>query len=346
MGEHPPIDRSGLWQRTGRNVLEGFRNMYQPCVLEEPGQAYRFKMWFFGWSLVDTNSHLGISGCDMIFHARSRDLDHWEVWCGDGRWDATGRDVASWRPVLAPEGVFYDAWHDGDPSVVRKGGRYYMAYSATSNPFSAPAPGYPADMVQCIRGAVSDDGIHWRRVPWPLLIAPGDEVAATPNPQRIGDYHRPCLRWERDRWRLWFDYWAPGKGTGMGHAGNAGDFETPGGFTITHPLDQPLIQNWPNPDVVKAEGWYYSFADPVIYPGHTGWAARQIAEARSQDGIVWEVLGYVQPDPDTPACHVPQACVLTMDGREWLYVFYSCQIGGEPYDWRYNRIRYMRRALE
>lgn len=29
----------------------------------------------------------------------------------------------------------------------------------------------------------------------------------------------------------------------------------------------------------------------------------------------------------------------------WLVVFYACQIGGDPYDYRYNRIRYMKRPL-
>lgn len=346
MDKTKPLDRSNLWERTGRNLLSGFRNMYQPCVVEESDSLYRYKMWFFGWSATDTNAHLSIPGCDMIFHARSKDLERWEVWCGDGQWDATGLEIAKWRPILAPEGKFYDAWHDGDPSVVRKDRRYYMAYSATSKPFSKSVAGYPSDMVQCVMGAVSEDGIHWERSPQPLLIAAGDAIAARPDPNRIGDFHRPCLRWEQDRWRLWFDYWIPGKGVCMGHAVNTGDFSAKGGFVVSHPPAEPLLTGWPNPDVVKVGRWYYCFSDPGIYPGATGWAARQIAEARSADGLRWEVLGYVAPDSDTPACHVPQACVLIVEGREWLYVFYSCQVGGDPYDWRYNRIRCMRRPLE
>jgi hypothetical protein len=345
------IDRTHLWQRTGQDLLHGFANMYQPCVLDRPDQPYRYRMWFFGWSLVDTNSHLGIPGCDMIFHARGKDLEHWEVWCGQDpsgqdQWDAGGKDIARWRPVLSPSGAFYDSWHDGDPSVVFKDGRYYMAYSATSKPFDRPVPGHPWDMVCCVRGATSADGIRWQRVPQPLLIAPGNEAGPVADPTQIGEFHRPCLMWEAGRWRLWFDYVIPGQGLGMGHAVNTGDFGAPGGFVFTHPLDQPLLENWPNPEVVKVGQCYYGFSDPAILPGATGWAARQVTEARSRDGLHWEVLGYVRPEADTPACQIPQACVLNVDGRDWLYVFYACQIGGEPYNWRYDRIRCMRRPAE
>lgn len=48
--------------------------------------------------------------------------------------------------------------HVGDPSVVLKDGRFYMAYSATSKHFGK-REGYPATMVQCVMGSVSDDGI-------------------------------------------------------------------------------------------------------------------------------------------------------------------------------------------
>jgi len=42
---------------------------------------------------------------------------------------------------------------------------------------------------------------------------------------------------------------------------------------------------------------------------------------------------------------VPEALVMREGGETWLYLFYACQIGGEPYDYRYNRIRFMRRHL-
>jgi len=69
---------------------------------------------------------------------------------------------SKWAPVLHASGRWYEAWHVGDPSVVLHDGRFYMAYSATSKPLGK-IPGYPAAMVQCIMGAVSQDGIHWTR---------------------------------------------------------------------------------------------------------------------------------------------------------------------------------------
>ena len=37
----------------------------------------------------------------------------------------------------------------------------------------------------------------------------------------------------------------------------------------------------------------------------------------------------------------------TIDGKQWLYLFYSTQRGGEPnYDYRYDRIRAMRREIK
>ena len=72
---------------------------------------------------------------------------------------------------------------------------------------------------------------------------------------------------------------------------------------------------------------------------------RKIAEAVSRDGLEWKILGYVDPDPDSAATHVPEAFVWREGKTTWMYVFYACQIGGEPYNWRYDRIRYMRRKL-
>jgi len=53
----------------------------------------------------------------------------------------------------------------------------------------------------------------------------------------------------------------------------------------------------------------------------------------------------VEPDLDTSTTHLPEAFVWREGKTTWLYVFYSCQAGGEPYDFRYKRIRTMRRRF-
>jgi len=318
-----------------------------PCVVETAG-PYRFRMWFFGWATAEGNP--GVPGCDAIFHTRSKDLRHWEVYCKDGSWDAT-MTPSKWAPVLHASDRWYEAWHVGDPSVVLHGSRFYMAYSATSKPLGK-IPGYPAGMVQCIMGAVSQDGIRWSRTGSPLLIRPQDTPAPSAEPGRIGDFHRPCLRWDRGRWRLWFDYWLPGKGVCMGHAENRGDFTRTNGFSITHDLRKPLLENWPNPEVVEVGGEYRSFADPPGYPtrpGDSPWKSRQLREAVSPDGLAWRKLAFIPPDPDADACHVPQALITNLDGRRWLYLFYATQVGTRKgdglYHYHYDRIRAMRREI-
>ena len=104
--------------------------------------------------------------------------------------------------------------------------------------------------------------------------------------------------------------------------------------------EDPLLREWPNPDVVKMGNHYYGFADPSGYG--KGWPGRQLAMGESRDGINWSIRGYLKPDSDTPADHVPEAFVLQTNAKPHLYLFYACQIGGEPYNYRYNRIRVMR----
>ena len=345
------VDRTSLWENSGRNVLWGFDNMYQPCVIEEPGSEYPYKMWFFGWAAADCNP--GYPGCDAIFHARSKDLDHWEVYAGDGRWDAT-MNPKLWAPVVTPDDKPYDQWHNGDPSVVRYRGRYYMAFTATGFDLDGKRGDDPADTdgwLSCVMGATSADGIHWTKTKAPLLIWPQDlgrKEGYAEDPAYYGDYARPCLRRDGGRWRLWFDYWCGRNGVSVGYAENLGRFADSKQWRILRADKNPVLASWPNPNVIKVGRRYYCYADPPDYPGpHAdGWMARQIFEATSTDGVHWKVLGYVRPDSDTPACQVPEAVVPKRDGKRWVYVFYACQIGGSPYNWRYDRIRYMRRPAD
>ena len=108
----------GNWERDARPLLTNFNNMYNPCVVESGG-TYRYKMWFFGWAAGFANP--GIPGADAIYHARSKDLKKWGVYCVDGAWDATMRP-AKWKPVIHASDRWYEACMVGDPSIVLKDG--------------------------------------------------------------------------------------------------------------------------------------------------------------------------------------------------------------------------------
>ena len=346
-----PIQTQNTWERSETNLIWNFHNMYQPCIVETPATDYPYLMWFFGWSTTDTNPD--VPGCDAIYHARSKDLVSWEIWCGNNSWD-TNMQPATWAPVLTASNRFYDEWHNGDPSVVLMDGMFYMAYSATSNPRYKESIDHLDGMLLCIMGATSPDGIHWEKTQAPLLIENEDaRTAPTTNTQPC-DFHRPSLMRHEGKWRLWFDYWNHPSGVCMGYAENTNSFDAPDGFKITHDLqEQPLIKNWPNPDVIFVDGRYLSFADPTGYPptqAHNSsarsWSSRAMCEAVSDDGMNWRIMGYIPPDKDAAACHVAQALVTQINGERRLYVFYATQRGGVPeYDYRYDRIRSIWRKL-
>ncbi len=343
-----PVQPEGSYERFGGDLIHGFYNMYQPCVIEVPGREHPYLMWFFGWAAGESNP--GVPGVDAIFHARSKDLLRWEVYCGEDDWDGDmipGR----WQPVLVASDRYYDNCHNGDPSVAHKDGRFYMAYSATSKPGHREGEGLGEAVMLCsIMGATSEDGIHWEKTAQPLLIETEEAQAA----QDISGHHvnflRPSLHWQDDRWRMWFDYIPAEIGSvSMGCAENTGEFGAPGAFKPVHPLEKPLIIGWVNPDVARHAGKYHAFGDPGGYPGRTGWESRAICEAVSDDGLNWRIVGFIAPDPDAAASHVPQALVAHHDGVPWLHVFYATQRGGTEtfgvYDFRYDRIRCVRRKL-
>ncbi len=346
-----PVQEQRDWRRSAESLLWNFHNMYQPCVIEIQDDAYPYRMWFFGWATADGNPD--IPGCDAIYHARSSDLAHWEVWCGNDQWD-TEMEPAAWAPVLAASDRYYDAWHNGDPAVVYHDGRYYMAYSATSKPYYKKSHDHLDGQLLCIMGAVSDNGIHWQKTEQPLLIESDVAKYAETTDEHICDFHRPSLMRHEGKWKLWFDYWNHPGGVCMGYAENTGAFGDADGFQIKHDLKKaPLIKNWPNPDIVIIDGKYHAFADPVGYPptdtrsdSSRLWSSRALCEAVSDDGLHWRIVGYIPPDQDTAACHVPQALVTTIAGERRLYLFYATQRGGGPvYDFRYDRIRAIWRSL-
>lgn len=345
-----PIQQEIGWVRNRTHLVYGFRNMYQPCVIEIPDKEYPYRMWFFGWATEDTNPDQ--PGCDAIYFGRSKDLETWEIFMGKDTWDTEMRPD-TWAPVLTASDRYYDAWHNGDPSVVYHEGRYYMAYSATSVSYYKKSHDHLDGQLLCIMGALSEDGIHWTKTEQPLLIEREEAQQAANTDEHVCDFHRPSLMFEDGVWRLWFDYWNHPHGVCMGYAENTGAFDLPGGFRVQHDLRaEPLIKNWPNPEVVKVGDVYYAFADPAGYPPTDAadvssrmWSSRQLCEAVSKDGRTWRILGYLPPDEDTPACHVAQALLTTIQGERRLYLFYATQRGGgPPYDYRYNAIRAMYRA--
>ena len=349
-----PIDNE--WERDEtRNVIFKFANMYQPNVIYDKKSRYPYKMWFFGWASEDTNQKY--PGCDAIFHARSMDMNVWEVYSGEDKWDTT-MNPRLWVPVIVPSDKYYDDWHNGDPSVVKKDGKYYMAYSAYGKDVDGLGSWEKGDTdgdIACVMGAVSDDGIKWTKTSAPLLVWE-DEIGKDERPGRssgehFGDYHRPSLMWDEGKWKLWFDYWAgPSSGISMGYAENTGDFSDTGSWKVIRAGTEPLINEWPNPDVVKVGSLYYSFADPHVRvhgaaledAPWSGWAARQLAYAVSKDGLDWTVQAWIAPDSDSAANHVPQIFI----HKDTMYLWYATQIGGEPYDYRYDNIRYMTKKLK
>ncbi len=342
-------DASEKWQRDKTPLITNFNNMYQPCVVET-GEDYKYKMWFFGWAAGMINPD--VPGADAIFHARSRDLKEWEIYSKGGKWDKT-MNPKKWKPVLYAGTNWYETWHTGDPSVVLKKGKFYMAYSSTSKTFDKQVVGYPVSMACCVMGAESSDGIHWKKTKQPLLIRDKDRMNPKPDPERIGDFHRPCLRWENGKWKLWFDYWLPGKGICMGYSENRENFAKKNGFKISHDLKLPVMENWPNPEIIKIGDQYHAFADPIGYPikkGQSPWMHRQLREAVSKDGINWKKLDFIPPDDDAPACHVAQALVTGINGTNWLYLFYATQIGNNKkdgtYHYQYDKIRAMKRKIK
>ena len=347
-------DLTSEWEVNPKPFLSGFHNLYNPCIIHEPGKRYPFKMWFFGWPVSDVDPRF--TG-DAIFYARARHLGQWEVYAGDvdgkPQWE-TNRNAKAYAPVMTATTKPYDGMANGDPSVVKRHGVYCMALSSVGFDARKTADGKDhLYNVSCILGATSKDGIHWTKTEAPILIwrkefeQPWEIVDGKippAAPDYYGSYHRPSLLREEGHWKLWFDYFLPGTFVSMGYAENAGDFTNPADWKVLRADTAPLIKDWPNPSVVKANGTYYAFADAPDYPAELGGDSRQITMASSPDGLNWTILGHIRPN-GLASSHVPQALVLKDKGVTWLYVFYSWKPERKPgaeWDFRYKELRAMR----
>jgi hypothetical protein len=348
------VDLTPGWEVCPKPMLSGFHNLYNPCVLQEPGAEYPFKMWFFGWSVQDVDPRY--TG-DAIFFARARKLDAWEVYAGDAGWKC-GMNAANYAPVLTATPKPHDGMANGDPSVVKRGDLYYMALSSVG--FDARKDDKGVDRlynVSCVLGATSPDGIHWTKTESPILIwsrefTNGWEIVDGRIPAASGDYygsyHRPSLMFDDGKWKLWFDYFHPGTFVSMGYAENAGDFSKSSDWRVLRADDRPVLKDWPNPSVVRISGMYIAFSDAPNFPDTLGGDGRQLTMATSGNGVDWEVRGHIRPD-GMASSHVPQAQVINLDGEDWLYVFYSWKPARRPdeaWDFRYKELRHIRQRVK
>ena len=344
-------DITSSWQVDHQPILGPFYNLYNPDVVYEPGKPYPYKMWFFGWAAEENN--ISTVGGDAIYHARSKDLTHWEVYAGDGKW-ASSDDPSKFVSVLHRGKEIWNCWAAGDPSVVKKGSIYYMAYSSVGVETVKEADGKDhLKLINCVMGAKSKDGINWEPTAKPILIWKDEFVKrwdiSTGDTQKLpdeyyGSYHRPSLMWDNNRWKIWFDYYHPGTFLSMGYAENKGDFMQPSAWKVLRAEKQPLLKDYPNPCVVKVGRQYYALSDAPNYPEKLGGDGRLLTLAVSANGTDWKYIGYIRPE-GMASSHVPQALVLKNDGTEWLYVFYPWKpetVKDKPWDYRYKQIRMMR----
>ena len=360
------------WIRDQKNLITNFYSMYQPEVVYVPewddGQGYPYLMWFFAWSYNQENDpqgdYPGYPGGDAIFLARAKALEGpWEIYSvnyetGEHFWDAEQKPFY-WYPVITCQDVWYDSWHVGDPSVVYKEGVFYMAYSAMGcdeDMIPAHLAGDTDGNASCIMGAVSTDGINWKRSEKPLIIWDNEKgYNEKANPQEyMGGHQRPSLMFEDGVWKMWFDY----KENQIGYAECSGDFLT-GEWKEIRGGQQPLLTGV-DFDVVKIGSVYYAYGDPYIdwykitddeipyYSDDTSrWSQRQIVEYQSLDGISWKATGWFRPDEGYDANQIPQVFLDHKENR--VCIFYATQRGKREssyYDWRWDNIRMMYRDIE
>jgi hypothetical protein len=367
------------------NSVEKFVNMYHATIVKTKNEDYPYFMYFFGWAYADMNP--GWPGCDAIFMARGKNLDKWEFYAGETGGIPKWTDKMSpfqWAPIItADESKWYDNWHNGDPSVVYKDDKFFMAYSAYGTDHDMVIGGTMGD-ISCIMGAESTDGIHWSKSEYPILIweeeisknepltGDGNYPIGFSDNAYFGLYHRPSVMYDAtDKcWKMWFDYISEYRVSGlirmsMGYAENRGNPMKFADWQVIRAGNTPVITEFANPDVVKINGKYYAYGDPNAryhgaqseHFGFEGWPLRQCVEAQSDDGINWRVSGFLNPDEDTQANHVPT--LYYEDGV--LFLFYATQKGNRnesgfkelghkyfnsaTYDYRYFAIRFKARFL-
>ena len=338
-------------------LLSNFYSMYNPNVVQVPDLEHPFMMYFFGWAADICNPNF--PGCDAVFLARGTSLTNWEVYSstegGRAKYESA-LDAAAWQPVLLNGESFYDQWHLGDPSVIKIQDTFFMAYSVTGfdadglNPHAADAIERANDrdgFYLTIGGAYSQDGVNWHKLPRPLLSTPIELGAEDPPLQAM--FHRPSLMYDGDRFKIWFDYrystapQARGLALGLAELKGPPTIETFSNqqWVVVQGAQSPAIISWPNPSIIKTPVGYFAYSDPKGF-AQTKWVERKVVEAYSKDGYEWLINGYIEPDSDCAANHVPEAHY--SNGR--IYLLTGCMPVGTPAESpRYTSIRLKSRAL-
>ncbi len=356
-------DITAQWQRNGKTLITNFNNMYNLHVIKVKDKSYPYRGWFFGWATADLNRSIpGYTGGDAIFAARAKTPDGpWEIWSHDNVWDGS-MTASLWRPCVYARNLFWDSWHNGDPSVVFAKGKYYMVYTSTGY----DKDGYykfsnPADADKdidgaycCVAGAVSADGVNWKQMDAPLMTYAKEYGALGVDPLGeaclMGMYARPSIMFENGKFRLWFDYFYT-KGISMGYAECKGEFTDPKQWKLIAADENPALIWFPNPDMVRVGKLLFAYGDPSVEGIQDPWRGRKFTEAVSIDGLKWKVLGHINSEPEAPAVHVPEAYVEKVGKNYTIYLYYATQIGGAAdgaspeYNYRYDKIRVMRRTI-
>lgn len=374
------------YYRNEENILTGFWNLYHPTVIKVDDKTYPYRMYIMGWSYVTCNTGWPGCDATFLMrskdmheweiYCKENRLPTSRSWWEKVDANGNAANVEKWAPVLyADESKWYDNWHVGDVSIVYRGGKYYAAYSSYNFDLDGIAGHIQGDTdgdLSCIMGAVSDDGINWTKSAYPILIwedelGKKEPVTSDGSDFRgknfYGLYHRPSFMYDEEdqKWKLWFDYMV-NDSMSMGYAENTGDPMENEDWVVVRGDANPALLNFTNPEVIKIDGKYLAYADPsvnfygikderIAVKGYDkteeGWMTRQLIEAQSTDGINWTPTGYIGPDSDHPANHVPAMYI----EEDHLFLFYATQIGytqtGDLYHYteRYDNLRVMRRCV-
>jgi sucrose-6-phosphate hydrolase SacC (GH32 family) len=214
--------------------------VYAPDILIENGL---YRMWFGGQ---------GKDGHDRIQLAESPDGRSWHQ-----------RGVVLEDPT---------ANHVNDPSVVKRGDKYFMYYTLAAT-----------DIRDDIALATSNDGIHWTK----------QGLVLQPSPSGSWDsllVGRPSVLVEGDRFRMWYDGrkdlppGAPAQGvpTSVNSTRAVGYAESRDGLHWTRTMTEPVFGN--GAGGVHVVHLHHNYA--MLYES---WSGTQLAT--SKDGITWNAKG-------------------------------------------------------